>query len=1643
MGLEHIDTIQLVYEPSWQVYQSKTFSPQYPGAFTQSEQFYYHDLGNRYQRYLPYYEADKFVTVPDLNHPLGGEAFRVLPGGGVSQTAYEAPPIDGGVKSLENGLRKLVFEERTTTQNNLAEAPLVLSKYFHYDAKWDVQIDESIATVDTTLGPPCAPPGLGETDPNSLVDTEGCQRFEYVSDAYQSAIPFGYTVYRKADSTHWLCPSSTLDDTYGDLEVLYANPPAQEQRFQPLPYLLSNQLRLRSTHVQVDTLPLPTFVDQTYSLEALPLMDWEEAGADAQLRTIWNPIFPYDALQTAYIHQRQEHGLVTLSEDEKGLMTRYAYGTSSRTWYHDPGCHLNSYMATTLNHIGKPDLITIGVGLPDSLNTRYVYYFDHSVDSVIKPNDHSLHYVYDEYGRLLQAYENDRLLTQSRYHYFLGDTLQPFINRVSGNFVETVTLLDDDAPEAMLGRAFVDPLGRAVNTTSGIVDDYLTEKPAQQVISGQLDYDAWDRTGQAYKPFNFAHPNPNDPGLEPRSNNQDGLASDQFFFTTKFENDHRSRPLKQAKPGEDVNTGHVVTYNYKFINYLQLACELQISLYEQELLFGPTLNAGTGNSPNLHVFRRTQTTDEDGKTVIEYSNALGQKVATKAVINPLESAVTLFFYDRYHQLTKVINPEKQQSDYRYNALGWLYEKETVDGGKSKYLYNRSGLVTLMQNGQGRDGEYLPVAQDTVEYFWRYTYDAYNRIEKQERLPAFNPQTNSTFNGALRTQTLSPLLYASQTGSSNDAVSDPLHYYQYVMSNRSSMDWLADAEVAEQNQFQPVAARRSMLDMLYDNSALTEKEWHYNAGFSDLDATTLPANTLTLLTQHRDKMRGNLSHTITYNDGNFTVGNYAIHYGLYSYDAEERPRWQVQQFRAEGITAAEQGLTVRLDYVDYNNLGSLETENIDVNNDGTLDFQNHFVYDGWNRLREVYANHQDLKENGNRLARYQWNNALSLQLTTEYAASCPETDGVVGRNEVIDLHRYFYDVRDRMTALNSSFFDYDLYYDATPLPAYNGTTPGSDQNFNGNINGIRAIYTLGNGAPITVLNPPANFTAPTLFGYQYDGLNRLTAADGIVGDHVQGQAPGSPYFTMGDVTFDYDKIGNFSRLERFLPFDGNGSANSQFEAWQYDYLSGSNRLMQVLPSGVADARQYTYDGAGNVLTDSHRRINSTNYGRENLPFEVTLGDSTQAMLYDHSDARIHKSLTDFSTGAPVTLSREFYLRDAAGNEIGIWDETTDLWSWYHFGTNRFARTQPDSLKQPFANTSTTFPFPSYIETTNNQLNQLVFYVHDHLGNTRLTYAPSLSCRDLGGTLVLDPPAMEVQNAMDYYPYGKVLRQFVQQDAEKYVTTHHERDEGTDLDYRGARYYDADLGRFFGVDVKAEEFLNFSPYSYVVGNPLVFVDEDGKEPVFAKRAHAAAIVKDLNAIYKSKYGLDYNAFSVITVAVSDQDDNITYTIGTNARFDWNSDDYTSHLFDILNVEQDYSVKLVEIDNYGRTAQPDFGRTSKKIMRASWSIAVSTYASEYDPSSSNSNWTFGGIFLHEALYHLSVLGSIEFEAKGAEATNDMRIHYNLKTGQVHSPQPKYEELGSGRDQHIFINSDEQSTLNDMKAQTGNGSGFVGKPR
>ncbi len=104
--------------------------------------------------------------------------------------------------------------------------------------------------------------------------------------------------------------------------------------------------------------------------------------------------------------------------------------------------------------------------------------------------------------------------------------------------------------------------------------------------------------------------------------------------------------------------------------------------------------------------------------------------------------------------------------------------------------------------------------------------------------------------------------------------------------------------------------------------------------------------------------------------------------------------------------------------------------------------------------------------------------------------------------------------------------------------------------------------------------------------------------------------------------------------------------------------------------------------------------------------------------------------------------------------------------------------------------------------------------------------------LGNTRVVFNEQGEVLQDNSYYPFGGIMKglNFTAGLApeNKYLYNGKEMQDDFGLDWYdyGARFYDAQLGRWHVIDPKAKDYSSLSPYSYVANNPLKFIDPDGK-------------------------------------------------------------------------------------------------------------------------------------------------------------------------------------------------------------------------
>ncbi|TXB58404.1 RHS repeat-associated core domain-containing protein [Phaeodactylibacter luteus] len=105
---------------------------------------------------------------------------------------------------------------------------------------------------------------------------------------------------------------------------------------------------------------------------------------------------------------------------------------------------------------------------------------------------------------------------------------------------------------------------------------------------------------------------------------------------------------------------------------------------------------------------------------------------------------------------------------------------------------------------------------------------------------------------------------------------------------------------------------------------------------------------------------------------------------------------------------------------------------------------------------------------------------------------------------------------------------------------------------------------------------------------------------------------------------------------------------------------------------------------------------------------------------------------------------------------------------------------------------------------------------------------------------------------YYPFGLQLQGIGRDEpapAHLYRYNGKAWDPASGLSDYGARWYDAGSGRWSGVDPLAAEYAGWSPYNYVMGNPIINIDPDGRSV-----ENTIFVDSDGNELYRSEDNLD---------------------------------------------------------------------------------------------------------------------------------------------------------------------------------------------
>jgi RHS repeat-associated protein len=100
--------------------------------------------------------------------------------------------------------------------------------------------------------------------------------------------------------------------------------------------------------------------------------------------------------------------------------------------------------------------------------------------------------------------------------------------------------------------------------------------------------------------------------------------------------------------------------------------------------------------------------------------------------------------------------------------------------------------------------------------------------------------------------------------------------------------------------------------------------------------------------------------------------------------------------------------------------------------------------------------------------------------------------------------------------------------------------------------------------------------------------------------------------------------------------------------------------------------------------------------------------------------------------------------------------------------------------------------------------------------------------LGSASYITDRKGELREHLEYMPFGETfVEEHTSIGGQDYRFTGKELDAETGLYYFGARYYDPITSVWQSVDPMAEKYAGWSPYNYVMLNPVKLVDPDGKE------------------------------------------------------------------------------------------------------------------------------------------------------------------------------------------------------------------------
>jgi RHS repeat-associated protein len=302
----------------------------------------------------------------------------------------------------------------------------------------------------------------------------------------------------------------------------------------------------------------------------------------------------------------------------------------------------------------------------------------------------------------------------------------------------------------------------------------------------------------------------------------------------------------------------------------------------------------------------------------------------------------------------------------------------------------------------------------------------------------------------------------------------------------------------------------------------------------------------------------------------------------------------------------------------------------------------------------------------------------------------------------------------------------------------------------------------------------------------------------------------------DISYEYDPVGNITDIT-----DASDHNGAKTAAYGYDDLY---RLTSATVTNTANSQdythEYTYDIIGNVLTRT---------------------DVTGTYVYEGNNSGTSNN-TMANPHAVTGIDTTTYSYDNNGNltSDGTWTYTWNQKNWLTGaadGATTLDYLYDESGERAIKNNQTTSTQSRYINKY-YELDATVPQTHVYAGDMKAATVQNGTdvvfhhSDHLTGTNVDTDESGAILEVLDYYPYGNVRLDEQSGSYENpYKYTGKELDEETDLYYYGARYYNANIGRFVSQDPwggNIKDPQSFNKYSYALNNPMKYTDPTGSIP-----------------------------------------------------------------------------------------------------------------------------------------------------------------------------------------------------------------------